>query len=220
MTEINPVQSQAPSLPPVTKEETDSFFQRLATNFVRMSNQDRELQNMRYDLQRLNARLDEYVEENSKLKNEITTAYELMKSIEQERDSAKRDLADEQAATVHLREQTNMLSDTLVQRDHRIAELEWQVSELQTSNRQVQSERDSFQGNRDYWQRRAAEFEDKLHHTEQDRSGWVDRTNKAEASRDKLQTRLDQMKAIISPPEDEDKPSTHEPPTTREHLPF
>lgn len=220
MTEINPVQTNDSPAPvaPVTKEETDSFFQRLATNFVRMSNQDRELQHMRYDLQRLNARLDEYVEENTKLKGEITTAYELMKSIEQERDNAKRDLADEQTTTTHLREQLDASNKLASDKADRIAELERQVSELQASNRQAQSERDSFQGNRDYWQRRAVDFEDRLGQSIKDHDAAVRDSTMANIRADKLEARLNQMKAILSPPEEQ--PPAHEPQTTQENIRF
>lgn len=203
MNEINPVQTQAPAIAPVTREETESFFQRLATNFVRMSAQDQEIRNMREEVGLLSQRLTRFLDENDKLKNEVTTAYELMKSIEQERDNAKRDLVEATHSVDNLHNQLNSQGQELQSALDANAELKRQVQALQAKVSQSNQERDAFRDNRDYWQKRAADFEDTLHHTEQDLSGWQERTLRTELERDKFKTRLNQMKSILSPPEEQ-----------------
>src|SRR5882757_3308291 len=80
------------NISPVTESDMREYFDRIATSFVGLSAQARELVAVRETVNNLSNRIDQLVAETSKLKGDVNEAYELMRMVERERDDAKAQL--------------------------------------------------------------------------------------------------------------------------------
>jgi chromosome segregation ATPase len=94
-----------------------NFFSRIATTFVTLSQQGRELEELKTTVAQINERLEAVIRENATLKQEVADTWAFVRSVEQERDQAKREHQE-------ISERMNWQHDALQARDKRILELE------------------------------------------------------------------------------------------------
>lgn len=177
---------------PVTESEMSAFFSRLSTMIVSASEQAAELRRVQDDVGRLNERIVDLVEQNDKLKREVAETWQLVQSVERERDEAKAQIerlqsdlsnANERHAADR-RDYEDRLSaahDALAQRDQRIAELE-QAHSI------VVKDRDGAAA-------RASKAEQYSQHLESDVAYWRDRYIKTDTAREQAESHASSWQA-------------------------
>lgn len=157
------------NISPVTESDMREYFDRIATSFVGLSAQARELVSVRETVNNLSNRIDQLVAETSKLKGDVNEAYELMRMVERERDDAKRQLAETETANnnqmVTIIAQASEIESLRQQLQHVIVERDAEretVSNLQVeaANRtseinSLSTELDRVRDNRNYWRDQA-----------------------------------------------------------------
>lgn len=193
---------------PVTQEEAQTFFQRIATMAVGYSAQANQINNLGHELKALGERLDAIRQEADKLRAEVAETWEFAHRMEAERDAAKAETArvrsesDQivsglQGDISSLRSELSQAHDAMVARDQRIAELEQALATshanlvaAQESNVKLGEELAATRSNRDYWQGEANSGRDQV-------QSWQQRYRELNASHTNLAAMLDQVQAKL-----------------------
>src|SRR6266702_367451 len=94
---------------PVGETEMREFFDRVASHFVSLSSQARELQELQVTVQEINAKLDQVTAENANLKRDITDTWDIARRLEQEKNEAQQANREAADRLSHLANEHNVL---------------------------------------------------------------------------------------------------------------
>jgi chromosome segregation ATPase len=155
-----------PTLVPVTEAEMTGFFQRVTTSFVALSRQAAELEEVKHQLDSMNARMAQLISDNGTLKSERDDA--IMNQLETETK-----LNDARRHRDSLEHQVSSLNEAIIGRDSKVSEL----NGLLTS---AKLEAEDWQRKHDYQERVANDLRNQLQTVRERRDHFRDRAEAAE----------------------------------------
>lgn len=202
---------------PVTREEAQTFFQRIATMAVGYSAQANQINNLGSEIKALGERLEAIRQEADKLKAEVAETWEFAHRMEAERDAAKaatERVEAELSTTVEQHAQArqdyetrlSQAHDAMLARDQRIAELEAQLASsraetvaIQEANAANVRELEQTRQNRDYWQGEANSARDRLVTSRESYNELGQRYEVARAQLASVQAKLTELRSVFEP---------------------
>ncbi|SRR6266567_4773066 len=164
---------------PVEETEMRQFFDKVATQFVSLSTQSRELQELKAQFGDLSTRLDRALNENQDLKRDITDTWNSLRRIEEERDAARNEL--------------NVLRVELDRVKH---ELEYVMSERDRHAQNASERHEAVQ----LLTREVEDSHNRINSLSRDVDNYIERATYVEKERDDLKSKVDTMRSLFNPP--------------------
>lgn len=185
--------------PHVSETEMSQFFGRIATTFVHLSSQAKELEDLKLVVQQVNARLDGVIQENTSLREEVANNMALVRSVERERDTLRQEV---QAKA----EQIHWYGDTLNARDQRIREMEAelaetkrQLSDVTTNLQSTQAALDNARHERDQISAQCTSEQERANRLAQDLAVVTSERDATQAQLTRITGILDSIAAVARP---------------------
>jgi chromosome segregation ATPase len=196
----------------VNEADMRSFFDRIATQFVSLSEQARELSDLKVKVDDMNHRLDTVTNENERLRTDLKAAWEVAYAVEKERDEARKTvqerdntIADLEYRMASLREvadkEANIIrdqADKLASQEGTIAEMRTTIQDLQGQLSQRTQQHAEVTDDRDQWQRAHSELTERHRNVMTALQQERDVNYKLESKAVTLEQRLNAMREKIS----------------------
>lgn len=174
------------------EREMREFFQRVVDQVATLSTQASRVEGLEQRINELADRLRAVEEENNRLRNDLRTAETLMAETQDKLDATRRDYENEIAVTQGLRE-------TIVSRDSRVSELNFNLDEERQAHSITLRERDEARNEAGDLRALVQSLRDQLTHAHDVSNGHRERADRSEQFGREIEAKLKQIMTVLQP---------------------
>ena len=175
--------------------EMREFFQKVVDTVAGLSTQAAKVEGLEQRINELADRLRAVEEENSNLRNQLTTAHGLINETQDKLNATRRDYESEMAVSHGLRE-------TIVSRDSRVTELSSNLESEQQGHAVTIRERDEARGEVGDLKALVQSLRDNLARETTERSDWQAKYEESQRVVTDQAAKLDRVYRILNPSQD------------------